>query len=83
MQAAGDRVLVEVITEKKTASGLFIPDMVEKDKTIKSLVIAVGPNVAGFKAGDEVLHSKFSGADITIDKKEYLILREGDIYITL
>jgi len=32
------------------------------------------------KAGDTVLYGKYSGTEITVDGKEYLIMRESDIY---
>jgi len=31
------------------------------------------------KVGDQVLYSKYAGTEITIDGKEYLIVRESDI----
>ena len=36
-----------------------------------------------YKVGDEVLYGKYAGTEITIDGKEYLIMRESDIYATL
>ena len=32
------------------------------------------------KEGDTVLYGKYSGTEITVDGKEYLIMREADIY---
>jgi chaperonin GroES len=32
------------------------------------------------KAGDTVLYGKYSGTELTIDGKEYLIMRESDIF---
>jgi len=31
------------------------------------------------KVGDQVLYSKYAGTEITIEGKEYLIVRESDI----
>ena len=31
------------------------------------------------KVGDSVLYGKYSGTEITVDGKEYLIMRESDI----
>jgi len=31
------------------------------------------------KVGDQVLYSKYAGTEITIDGKEYLIVKESDI----
>jgi chaperonin GroES len=35
------------------------------------------------KVGDEVLYGKYAGTEITHDGKEYLIMRESDIYAVL
>ena len=32
------------------------------------------------KEGDDVLYGKYAGTEITIDGKEYLIMRESDIF---
>lgn len=79
-----DRVLVEPAeAETKTASGIIIPDTA-KEKPQKGIVIAVGPGKKDepitVKAGDNVLYGKYSGTEITVDGKDYLIMRESDIY---
>jgi chaperonin GroES len=35
------------------------------------------------KVGDEVLYGKYSGTEITIEGKDYLIMRESDIFAVL
>ena len=35
------------------------------------------------KIGDSVLYGKYSGTEITIEGKEYLIMRESDIFAIL
>lgn len=79
-----DRVLVEsAAAEEKTASGIIIPDTA-KEKPQKGKVIAVGNGKKDepltVKAGDEVLYGKYAGTEITVDGKEYLIMRESDIF---
>ncbi len=79
-----DRVLVEPAqAEEKTASGLYIPDTA-KEKPQRGTVIAVGNGKKDepmtVKAGDTVLYGKYSGTEISVDGKEYLIMRESDIY---
>lgn len=83
-----DRVLVRRLEEKEIAKGgIIIPDTA-KEKPQEAEVIAVGAgklNEKGVripldvKAGDRVLFGKYTGNDIMIDDKEYLILREEDI----
>jgi chaperonin GroES len=79
-----DRVLVEAApAEEKTAFGIIIPDTA-KEKPQKGVVVAVGPGKKDepitVKVGDAVLYGKYSGTEITVDGKEYLIMRESDIY---
>ncbi|MTI25912.1 co-chaperone GroES, partial [Fulvivirga kasyanovii] len=66
-----------------TASGIIIPDTA-KEKPQKGKVIAVGNGKKDepltVKEGDEVLYGKYAGTEITVDGKEYLIMRESDIF---
>jgi chaperonin GroES len=79
-----DRVLVEAApAEEKTAFGIIIPDTA-KEKPQKGTVVAVGPGKKDepvtVKVGDTVLYGKYSGTELTVEGKEYLIMRESDIY---
>ncbi len=79
-----DRVLIEAApAEQKTASGIFIPDNA-KEKPLNGTVIAVGSGKKDeqmtLKAGDSVLYGQYSGTEIKIDGKNYLIMKESDIY---
>ena len=79
-----DRVLIEAApAEQKTASGIFIPDTA-KEKPLNGTVIAVGKGKKDepmtLKAGDSVLYGQYSGTEIKIDGKNYLIMKESDIY---
>jgi len=78
-----DRVLIQPMeAEETTASGIIIPDTA-KEKPQRGTVIAVGPGTKDekmdLKAGDTVLYGKYSGTEIEIDKKDYLIMRQSDI----
>ena len=79
-----DRVLIEAApAEQKTASGIFIPDTA-KEKPLNGTVIAVGSGKKDepmtLKPGDSVLYGQYSGTEIKIDGKNYLIMKESDIY---
>jgi chaperonin GroES len=80
-----NRVVVEpAAVEEKTASGLYIPDTA-KEKPQRGIVVSVSEvddkgNKPAVKSGDTVLYGKYSGTEITIEGKEYLIMRESDIY---
>jgi chaperonin GroES len=78
-----DRVLVEpAAAEQKTAGGIIIPDTA-KEKPQKGVVVAVGNGKKDepltVKVGDLVLYGKYSGTEINVDGKDYLIMRESDI----
>lgn len=89
----GDRVVVEAApAEEKTASGIYIPDTA-KEKPQQGTIVAVGPgrhsDLSGslipltVKTGDQVLYGKYGGTEITYEGKEYLIMRESDLYAVL
>jgi|TARA_B110000263_G_scaffold142723_1_gene123910 chaperonin GroES len=78
-----DRVLVETIeAETKTASGIIIPDNA-KEKPQKGKVMAVGKGTKDssmtVKVGDLVLYGKYSGTELKLEGKDYLIMSEKDI----
>ena len=93
IKPSSDRVVVEAAAaEEKTASGIIIPDTA-KEKPQKGTIVAVGPgkyaDLSGvlipmaYKVGDVVLYGKYAGTEVTVDGKEYLIMRESDIFATL
>jgi len=78
-----DRVLVEPMeAEEKTASGIYIPDTA-KEKPQRGTVVAAGPGTNDVtmevKVGDVVLYGKYAGTELTIDGKDYLIMKQSDI----
>ena len=88
LKPLGDRVVVEhVEQQEKSAGGVFLPDTA-KEKPQEGMVLAVGPGrvtdegktiAPAVKAGDRVIYSKYSGSEIKIDGKEYLIVSEKDV----
>ena len=79
-----DRVLVEpAAAEVKTSGGIIIPDTA-KEKPQRGTVVAVGNGKKDepmtVKVGDVVLYGKYAGTEITVEGKEYLIMKESDIY---
>ena len=82
-----DRVLIEAKeAETKTASGLYIPDTA-KEKPQQGTVIAVGSGKKDepmeLAEGDTVLYGKYAGTEITVDGKNYLIMRQSDVVAVL
>ena len=83
----GDRVDVEAVAaEEKAASGIIIPDTA-KEKPQRGTIVAVGDGKKDepltVKVGDQILYGKYAGTEITYEGKEYLIMRESDIYAVL
>ncbi len=86
----GDRVLVKPISkdEKKSASGIIIPETIDKEKPEKGKVIAVGDGritddgkviPVNVKKGDIVIFSKYGPDEIKVDEEEYYILSESNV----
>src|SRR5207244_10834298 len=83
-----DRMLVERLEEKEVKKGgIIIPDTA-KEKPQEGKVIAVGNGKVtedgkkiplDVKGGDKILFGKYSGSEVKLDDKEYLILREDDV----
>ncbi|HIG58401.1 MAG: co-chaperone GroES [Flavobacteriales bacterium] len=78
-----DRVLIEPApAEETTASGIIIPDTAQ-EKPQRGVVVAVGPGKPDepttVKVGDAVLYGKYSGTDLQVEGRDYMIMRESDI----
>ena len=93
LKPLADHIIVEaVVKEEKTSSGIYLPDTAAKEKPHTGKVIAVGkgkvlengtrvePEV---KVGEVVVFAKYSGTEVKVDEKEYLILSERDILAVL
>ncbi len=88
----GERVVIEVAEgDVKTASGIVLPDTA-KEKPQKGKVVAVGTGKLldngqrapmEVKEGDSIIFSKYSGTEVKVDEKDYLIIRESDILAIL
>ena len=87
-----DRIMVERLEEQEVRrGGIIIPDTA-KEKPQEGKVIAVGTGTVGddgkkipldVKAGNKILFGKYSGSEVKIDDKEYLIMREEDVLAIL
>ncbi|MEX0933549.1 MAG: co-chaperone GroES [Candidatus Paceibacterota bacterium] len=88
----GDRVLLRPLTdkelEKKSSSGIIIPDTVSKERPERGIVVAVGEgryNEQGelvpmrVQRGDRVIFSKYGFDEIELEGAEYFILKEESI----
>ena len=82
-----DRVLIEpVAAETQTASGIFIPDTA-KENPQNGIVVAVGNGTKDYdmtvKVGDTVLYGKYAGTELKLEGKDYLIMKEEEIFAVI
>jgi chaperonin GroES len=84
-----DNIVVKRLEENadKKVGSIIIPDTA-KEKPLTAEVIAVGSGRTlkdgkkvplEVKVGDRVLVGKYSGSEVKLDGKEYLILREDEV----
>jgi chaperonin GroES len=83
-----NRIIVERATAGEQKQGsIIIPDSA-KEKPQQATVISVGPGKTDkdgkrqpldVKAGDKVLIGKYSGSEVSVDGKDYVILTEDEV----
>jgi chaperonin GroES len=88
IQPLADRVVVRPLEEdtEQTRGGLYIPDTA-KEKPQRGRILAVGPGrfergqrvPMELKQGQKVLYGRYSGAEVTLDDEEVLIIKESDV----
>ncbi|MBA7697322.1 10 kDa chaperonin [subsurface metagenome] len=83
LKVIDEKVLVEVdeSEEQKTAGGIYIPDTA-KEKPQRGKVVAVGTNEElkeVIKVGDRIVFGKYTGDEIELDGKKYLVVQRSDI----
>lgn len=85
----GDHIIVKAVSREETsASGIIIPDTVDKERSERGEVIAVGPgreldegkrSTMEVNVGNKVLFKKYAPDEVKIDGQEYLIIRMDDV----
>jgi chaperonin GroES len=88
LKPLGDRLVIEPLEQQEqTASGIFLPETA-KEKPQEGKVIAAGPGARkengeriamDVSVGDTVLYARYSGTNVKLQGKEYLILKEADV----
>ena len=89
LKPVGDHIIVKAVsTEETSASGIIIPDTIDKERSERGEVIAVGPGreLEGGKrtsmevsVGNQVLFKKYAPDEVKIDRQEFLIIRMEDV----
>ena len=87
-----DRIIVQRIEEGEQRIGGIIIPYTANEKPQEGKVIAVGNGKVtdegnkiplDVKAGDKILFGKYSGSEVKLDDREYLIMREEDVLAIL
>lgn len=89
IQPLGNRVLVELKKkEAATASGIVLPDTVDKEKKAEGVVVAIGPGKLldngerakmEVRVGQTVLVKSWGGDEVKINDQEFKIFDADDI----
>lgn len=86
--AAGVVVVEPAKTERKTDSGIYLPETSSEEKPAQGRVLAVGKEgkdekgnktTPPCKVGDTVIYKKWGGSEVKLDGKEYLFAKFEDI----
>ncbi len=78
----GENVLVAFEKpEKKTDSGIFLPDNASEDRSSKQgKVIAIGESdKIQVKVGQRVIYTRYGGTDVKFAGEEYSLVKNEDI----
>ena len=89
LKPLGNRVVVEPFTEEQTtASGIILPQTIDKEKKAEGEIVAIGPGKLlengsrasmEVKVGDRVIFEKWGGEEVKVGKEEYKILSQDKI----
>ncbi len=88
LRPLGDRLVVEHVEQsEKTSGGVFLPDTA-KEKPQEGVVLAIGTGrtldngtklAMDVHVGDKIIYSKYSGSEVKVEGKEFLIISEKDV----
>ncbi len=86
LRPLNERVAIKQIEpeEKKTDSGIVLPDTAKKEKPQQGEVIAVGKGCAdseleAVEVGDIVVFDKFAGTNVKLNEEEIIVLSLEDV----
>lgn len=88
----GNRVIVERIEAEEVSQGGIIIAEAAREKPIRGIVVAVGEGAIrpdgtvtpmNLRVGDEVVYGRYSGVDVELNHKDYLVLRAEEIMARL
>jgi len=77
----GENVLIETQeTKTKTATGIYLPESSEKETPKEGKIVAIGDDKEiKVKKGQVVIFRQYSGTDVKINDKKYILIKNEDI----
>ncbi len=82
IQPINQNVLLDIseeIQEERTDSGLILPDTAKEKENIGKVVAMSNIENPEISVGDKVIYKEFSGNEIKMDDKTYLLIQYSDI----
>jgi chaperonin GroES len=89
LRPLGDHIIVKPLSlEETSASGIIIPETVDKERPERGEVIAIGPGRVledgkrtpmEVKVGDKVVFKKYAPDEVKSGKEEYLVIKMDDV----
>ncbi|MCI7238115.1 MAG: co-chaperone GroES [Anaerococcus sp.] len=86
LKPIGDRVVIQKAeAEKTTASGIVLPESAQ-EKPQYAEIVAVSSDIendekkaGSLHVGDKVIYSQYSGTEVKLEDKEYIVVKYTDI----
>ncbi len=86
MRTVEDKVMIEQ-DEAESKIGSFAISETSREKPRQGTIVVVGPGennkAMETKVGDKVIYGEFSGHVVSIEGKEYVILREKELLVII
>jgi chaperonin GroES len=89
LRPLGDHIIVKAVSKEETSkAGIIIPDTVNKERSERGEVIAIGPGRTlengtqtsmDVKIGENVLFKKYAPDEVKVKDEEFLVIRMDDI----
>ena len=86
IQPINQNVLLEIsdeIQEQQTQSGLILPETAKEKENVGVVVAMSNIENPEISVGDSVIYKEFSGNEVKVDDKTYLLIQYSDILATI
>jgi chaperonin GroES len=80
IQPVANRLLIEPEEVSSKKGNIYIPDTAV-DKPQKGRIIACGPDCKQAKVGNDVIWTKYIGAEIEVEGRKLIIMKEDNAHL--